>query len=314
MKIALAIPNHNQHILVRNTIFALQRQTVLPSAVYVLSDAKPYWNLPEEECPFKVIPINNHGKFIGRCGNRNSVVPEFLQSDNDALIFIDGDCSPLTDDFIEKYIDLLKKHDLVFGTREHSNINGLENPPSDILTANMDNMWSKKPIDYTDLRVVSGAVKAWNDAKSFNERLDLMLTGMVGWSCNFAFTKSGLKKLTKFQKCTYGMVEGIFDSNAFKDGWGYEDVAMGIDALYAGLNIGVTNTVKVFHQAHNRSDGLFDHVRGRHIIMDRYRELHKAVELKDRIYKVALVATAFFSVGLITGMVTIAINLQHLFE
>jgi hypothetical protein len=312
MKIALAIPNHNQHDLVRTTIFALQRQTVLPSAVYVLSDAKPYWNLPEEEYPFKVIPINNRGKFIGRCGNRNSVVPEFLRSDNDALIFIDGDCSPMTDDFIEKYIGLLKKHDLIFGTREHSDIDGLQNPPSDILTANMDNMWSNKPIDYTDLRVVSGAVKAWNEAKTFNERLDLMLTGIIGWSCNFAFTKSGLKKLTRFQERTYGMDEGIFDSDAFKDGWGYEDVAMGIDALYAGLDIGVTNTVKVLHQSHDRSDGLFDHVKGRHIIMDRYRDLHKAVELKDRIYRVAIIATAFFSGGLITGMVTIAINLQHL--
>ena len=312
MNIAIAIPNHNQHDMVRTTIAALQRQTVRPSTVYVLSDGKPYWNLPGESYPFSVVPINNRGKFIGRCGNRNSVVKPFLQSDNDAIIFIDGDCSPMKVDFVERYETLLSNHDLIFGTREHSDIDTLEMPPSDILTANMDNMWAKKPIDYTDLRVVSGAVNAWNEAKTFSERLDLMLTGMIGWSCNFAFSKRGLTELTKFQKSTYGMAEGIFDSDAFKDGWGYEDVAMGIDALYAGLDIAVTDSVKVLHQAHDRSDGLFDHVKGRHIIMERYRSLQKAVAQKDRIYLTAIIATLFFTGGLITGMVTIAINLQQM--
>ena len=312
MRVAIAIPNHNQHYLVRNTVAALARQTVRPSVVYVLSDGKPYWNLPGEYYPFKVIPINNLGSRVGRCANRNSVVRNFMYSDCDSIIFMDGDCSPMTVDFIERYIELLSNHDLIFGTREHSDITGLENPPSDILTANMDNMWAGKDIDYTDLRVVAGAVKAWNEAKTFSERLDLMLTGMIGWSCNFAFTKRGLQELTKFQKNTYGMEEGIFDSDAFKDGWGYEDVAMGIDALYAGLDIAVTDSVKVLHQAHDRSDGLFDHVKGRHIIMERYRGLQKAVDLKDRIYRVALVASAFFTGGLITGMVTGTINLLQM--
>lgn len=312
MRIAVAIPNHNQHDLVRTTIAALQRQTVRPSAVYVLSDGKPFWNLPDENYPFPVIPINNRGKFIGRCGNRNSVVKPFLMSDNDALVFMDGDCSPMTVDFIETYEALLSNHDLIFGTREHSDITDLVNPPSDILTANMDNMWAGNKIDYTDLRVVAGAVKAWNEARTFSERLDLMLTGMIGWSCNFAFTKRGLQELTKFQKTTYGMEEGIFDSDAFKDGWGYEDVAMGIDALYAGLDIAVTDSVKVLHQAHDRTDGLFDHVKGRHVIMDRYRNLQKSVELKDRIYRIAIIASAFFTGGLITGLVTGTINLQQM--
>ncbi len=312
MNIAIAIPNHNQHDMVRTTIAALQRQTVRPSTVYVLSDGKPYWNFPGESYPFCVVPINNSGKFIGRCGNRNSVVNPFLQSDNDALIFIDGDCSPMRVDFVERYETLLSNHDLIFGTREHTDIDNLEMPPSDILTANMDNMWVKKPIDYTDLRVVAGAVKAWNEAKTFSERLDLMLTGMIGWSCNFAFSKRGLTELTKFQKSTYGMAEGIFDSDAFKDGWGYEDVAMGIDALYAGLDISVTDSVKVLHQAHDRSDGLFDHVKGRHIIMERYRELDRNSRMKDWIYKAAIAASAFFTGGLITGLITGMINFMNI--
>lgn len=307
MKIAVAIPNHNQHELVRNTISKLVTQSRPPSTIYVLSDGKPFWKLPGD--PDCVIPINNAKKFIGRCGNRNSVIEPFLNSQNDAIVFMDGDCSPIGGEFLEKYEKLFSMYSLVFGTRTHSDITGLTTPPSDLLTANMDNLYSGAPIDYTDLRVVSGAVRAWQESTTFSERLDLMLTGMIGWSCNFGFTKSGLRKLTKFQKATYGMTEGIFDSGAFKDGWGYEDVAMGIDALYAGLDIGVTDCVRVLHRAHDRSDGLFDHVKGRHIIMERYRGLDHLVKIKDLIYKAAILASAFFTGGLITGMVTESINL-----
>ena len=307
MRIAVALPNHNQHAIVRETIGKLMEQSLPPAAIYVLSDAKPFWKIPGD--PDNVIPINNAKKFIGRCGNRNSVVQPFLNSPYDAIVFMDGDCSPIGDDFLESYATLFTKYGLVFGTRTHSDRTGLKTPPSDLLTANMDNLYSGAPIDYTDLRVVSGAVKAWNESTTFSERLDLMLTGMIGWSCNFGFTKRGLRKLTKFQKATYGMKEGIFDSDAFQDGWGYEDVAMGIDALYAGLEIGVTDCVKVLHRSHDRSDGLFDHVKGRHVIMERYRGLEHSVKMKDLIYKAAIVSSAFFTAGLITGMVTESINL-----
>ena len=309
MKIAVAITNHNQHYQVRDTVAALYRQTVKPSAVYVLSDGKPYWNLPGD--PHEVIPLNNREKFMGRCGNRNSVIGPFLESDCDILVFMDGDCSPLRTDFLETYAHMAK-YDLVFGTREHSDITGLSKPPSDLLTANMDNLYERKPIDYTDLRVVAGAVKAWEDSSTFEERIDLMLTGMIGWSCNFAFTKEGLETLRKFQKSTYGLSEGIFDSNTFKDGWGYEDVAMGIDALYAGLEIGIVDDVRVLHQVHDRSDGLFDHVKGRHLIMERYRELEKNVAMKDIMGAVAIGATAFFTGGLITGLITGTINFMNI--
>lgn len=274
-----------------------------------MSDAKPFWVLPTDTG--NIIPINNRKETIGRCGNRNSVIKPFLNSPYDAIVFMDGDCSPIGDTFLESYATLFTKYDLVFGTRTHSDITGLTTPPSDLLTANMDNLYSGAPLDYTDLRVVSGAVKAWQESTNFNEKLDLMLTGMIGWSCNFGFTKRGLRKLTKFQKDNYGIADGIFDSNAFQNGWGYEDVAMGIDALYAGLDIGVTDCVRVLHRSHDRSDGLFDHVKGRHAIMERYRGLEHSVKMKDLIYKAAILASAFFTAGLITGMVTESINLLN---
>ena len=308
MNIAVAIPNHNQHELVRTTIRKLMDQSITPATIYVLSDGKPFWDFSGNP---RIVSLNNAGKFTGRCGNRNSVIAPFLQSDDDAIVFMDGDCFPDTPDFLESYSILLDNHDLVFGTRRHTSVDGLEMPPSDLLTANMDNLYHGKKLTYSDLRLVSGAVGAWRDAKKFTERLDLMLTGMIGWSCNFGFSRKGLERLREFQKATYGLDEGIFDSNAFQEGWGYEDVAMGIDALYAGLDITITDGVRVGHHSHNRSDGLFDHVKGRHAIMERYRGLEKASEGWEWVKRAALVASAFFTAGLITGMVTETINLLN---
>lgn len=301
MKLAVAITCHNQHRMVKDTIRELCSGTLRPATIYVLSDGKPFWKLPGE--PDDVIPLNNFGRNVGRCGNRNSAISKFLLSDCDALVFMDGDCYPDSSDFLMKYASLLENHDLVFGTRRHDSIAGLSLPPSDLLTANMDNLWSGRGIDYGDLRVVSGAMDAWKTARSFSERLDLMLTGMIAWSCNFGFSKNGLRKLRRFQERTYGMADGIFDDDAFGDGWGYEDVAMGLDALYAGLDIDITDSVRVGHRSHDRSDGLFDHVKGRHAIMERARMLERYVRSPRKILWTSMVATAFFIGGLLTSII-----------
>lgn len=306
MKIAVAIPNHNQKESVSESIRRLYSGSTKPSAVYVMSDDKPYVNTLSDLG--RVITINNKDKFKGRCENRNSVIKEFLDSDFDALVFMDGDCCPYSNNFIGTYTKLLKKYDLIFGSRIHSDITGLSKPPSDLLTANMDNLYTQSDLDYRDLRVVSGAFTAWNKSTSFSEKLDLLLTGMISWSCNFGITRQGLLKLLKFEKKNFNN-SGVFDNNCFKDKWGYEDVAMGIDALYAGLNIGVTDNVRVLHKSHDRSDGLFDHVKGRHLIMERYRAIEKNKNIKNSIYWAMIIATLFYTAGLITGLFTEYISL-----
>lgn len=75
---------------------------------------------------------------------------------------------------------------------------------------------------------------------------------------------------------------------------GYEDVAMGIDALYAGLDIWIADDIKILHNSHNRTDGLFDHVKGRHLIMDRYRRLDKITKQKDRSYNTLMLTFGFY--------------------
>ena len=303
MKISLCITNHNQNDLVKQTLDILQYQYQKPEYIFVCSDDKPF----SSKAP-NVICINNK-KLKGRCENRNSVIQEFLDTDSDALVFIDGDSYPKDKDFLIKYEDLFEKYDLIFGTREHTSPKGLKKPASDLLTANMNNLWLKKPLDNSDLRVVSNAVESWQNSTTFNEKLDLMITGMIGWSCNFGFTRKGLIKHLNFMQKHYGKKE-IFDSTAFNGNWGYEDVAMGIDALYAGLNIWISDDMKIVHQAHERSDGLFDHVKGRHLIMERVRNLAKATTIKDKTYKSMMILFSIYIIGVITGLVTMAITLQ----
>ena len=303
MKISICITNHNQNDLVKQTLDILQYQYQKPEYIFVCSDDKPFTS----KAP-NVICINNK-KLKGRCENRNSVIQEFLDTDSDALIFIDGDSYPKEKDFLIKYEDLFEKYDLIFGTREHTSPKGLKKPASDLLTANMDNLWLKKPLDNSDLRVVSNAVESWQNSTTFNEKLDLMITGMIGWSCNFGFTRKGLIKHLNFMQKHYGKKE-IFDSTAFNGNWGYEDVAMGIDALYAGLNIWISDDMKIVHQAHERSDGLFDHVKGRHLIMERVRNLAKATTIKDKTYKSMMILFGIYIIGVITGLVTMAVSLQ----
>lgn len=296
MKISIAITNHNQEKTVDFCIKQLQNQSIIPYEIFVLSDGKKYYN-KDATC------INNKIK-KGRCDNRNSVIEEFLATDSDALIFLDGDTYPKDTTFLEKYNKLLNKYDLIFGTREHTSINGLKLPASDLLTANMDELWLGKDLNYTDLRIVSGAVDAFQNAKTFDEKLDLMITGMIGWSCNFALTRDGIIKLTEFMQEKYNIKNCIFDSTTFSKNWGYEDVAMGIDALFAGLNIWIDEKVTVIHQSHNRSDGLFDHIKGRHLIMNRYRNLINTNNIKNKTYMSIILLYGFFMVGVITGLIT----------
>ena len=260
MSIAVAITNHNQDKQVKKTIDMLMSAEYKPETIFVMSDDtkfKPIKKYPEVEV------INNKFYQPNRCDNRNSVIKKFLDSGIDQLVFIDGDCYPDTKEFLKNYELLLNNHDLVFGTRRHTDVSKLKLPPSDLLTANMDNLFKQKKLDYSDLRIVSGAISAWRGAKQFGEKIDLMLTGMIGWSCNFGITRIGLKKLMSFQKDTFGMETGIFDNSAFNNDWSYEDIAMGMDALYAGLDIDITDGVRVVHVSHNRSDGLFDHNTGK---------------------------------------------------
>ena len=123
-----------------------------------------------------------------------------------------------------------------------------------------------------DLRVVSGTVDAYTGSSSFDEKCDLILSGMVTWSCNFSLDREAATKLNAFMVSSYGL-DGWFDDTAFASGWGYEDVAMGLDSLFAGIDVQLSDGPRVLHQMHDRTDDLHSHILGRHRIMERYRKL-----------------------------------------
>ena len=56
--------------------------------------------------------------------------------------------------------------------------------------------------------------------------------------------------------------------------------------------------------AHERTDGLFDHVKGRHLFMDRMRLLEKSKKKKNAVYAGMNVGFTLYIVGAITGIVT----------
>ena len=138
--------------------------------------------------------------------------------------------------------------------------------PSDLLTSNMDNRVSHKSMDGTDLRKVSGMVKRFNKPKDFNQMVDYILTGWVCWSCNFSIGRDALDKI-------YQLNNSWFDEKDFNDGWGYEDLAFGLDAAFAGVDIKLSDKPVVDHLVHDRSDELYTHIDAKHKIMNRYRKL-----------------------------------------
>ena len=303
MKLAVCIINHDQPI--DKVIKSLDKQTKKPDTIIICSDGKEIPHFLDRD---DIISLDNSSD-PGRCSNRNAGAKEFIDTDCDSVIFIDGDCVPKSKNFLAEMADQLDMFDLVYATRQHDlKDKKLKLPPSDLLTVNMDNLYRGKKLDLTDLRVASGAVEAFNSSDSFDERLDLMLTGMIGWSCCFGMTRKGLDKHLKFMKKIHCCAE-LFDSSAFDGTWGYEDVAMGIDALYAGLKITVCEKCSVVHDAHDRVDGLFDHVKGRHLIMQRARDIQNAVKVKDKAYLTMMFLFFAYIAGIITGLVTGAISL-----
>jgi len=293
--ITIIMPCHNQDDTVNFCIKKLESQTILHLDILVINDHSDKFevdlsprgsigSIKTIEAPIK-----------GRSSTRNLGIKTALEDGADILIFMDGDTFPEHDNFVENHLKALGGHSsreprLVFGTRKHTyrpielgdwnkegNYVRKEHPlfPSDLLTGNMDNLASYKDMDFRDLRIIAGVTDAFNDVEDFDEKADYILTGMVCWSCNFSVTKVALEKLNSLMVKVYGL-DSWFDDRAFNTGWGYEDVALGLDAHFAGVDIKTNTDSDIFHFMHGRSDNLFTHIEGKHKIMERYRMLAKS--------------------------------------
>lgn len=260
MKISICITNHNQNDLVKQTLDIIEYQYQKPEYIFVCSDDKPY----KTKDP-KVICINKSNDPM------NTVIKEFIDTDSDALLFINGDSYPKEKDFLIKYEDLFEKYDLVIGTKEYiKNKNKIEN----------------------------SFVDKWENAKTFTEKLDL-ITEMNGFTSNFGITRTGLMKYLKF-------MEKHYEKRVLFDDCENYDIAMGIDALYAGLNIWISNDIKILQQTPDKN--IVEN--NRHLIMERVRNLDKITTIKDKAYTTLIIMFWVYIVGVITGLVTMAVSLQ----
>lgn len=291
MKISICLINHNQNEQITNTLSILKKQVKKADHIFICSDAKVYTSKDTD-----VTCINNKNKKE----LQSTLIKEFLDSETDAIIFLEGDTYPKTKEFILNYSEILEKHDLVFGTLEHTSPRFLESPPTDLLTANMENMWRKERLDFTDLRVSSGAFLSWNNAKTFNQKLDLLITGLISADNNFAFTRKGLEKHLAFMNKTYNRNE-VIDSSVLNI---HRGTTLGIDALYAGLTIGVSEDIIAVHKVHEREEPLFGEIVNKHLILERVRNLDKASKIKDRVYISMMLLFLLYIAGIITGLIT----------
>lgn len=285
-KVVVVLPCHNQEDIIKINISLLRDQTRPPDKVVVVDDHSDSFSLIEDSF-VRVV----HGTSKGRSTTRNLGISTALEEGADILVFMDGD-SVVED---ELYIERLLTHfqdsselSLIFGTRIHTErpldlerwVKGENVPrkryqkkPSDLLTANMDNLMVGNDLDYRDLRVVANVPENYAALTSFDEKADFILTGMVTWACNFAMTAPALRAIQGLMERVYGLNGMWFDEITFRTQWGYEDVAFGLDALFAGVDVQLQDDCRVIHFLHGRSDDLFVHIQGKHLIMNRYREL-----------------------------------------
>jgi len=289
-KVIVVLPCHNQADIIKIHVPLLRDQTRVPDEIIIVDDHSSDGGLAfmfsEDTC---VSVIQGGGR--GRSSTRNTGIAQALKKGADIIIFMDGDSIVEDECFIERlltYMEKPSKPSLIFGTRIHTErpydfqkwVDGestayirYPNKPSDLLTANMDNLMQGNDITYQDLREVSRVTETFNELESFEEKVDFILTGMVTWSCNFAITRSAANRISRLMFQEYSLEEMWFDEVAFKSQWGYEDIAFGLDALFAGVDVSIQDTSRVIHFMHGRSDDHFAHIQGKHIIMERYRTL-----------------------------------------
>lgn len=279
--ITVVIPCHNQDDIVRLNIELLNKQVIKPDFILVVDDHSKKFDI-QETSQVKVHKLEERGRVC----NRNAGILEALKLGSDIIIFMDGDSIPCGKDFIFNYLRYnLTKPTILFGMRTHINrpvrlkefnfefdyeYERIKKFPSDMLTANLDKKWN---FDNTDLRIVSGVTEVYNDIKDFDEKANMICSGLVTWSCNFLITKDAAIILGEFMKRTHG-VNGWFDYKTFGTDWGGEDNAFGLDSHFAGIQTYLTTKSKIYHFMHERTDQLFTHVKLNNILLNRLINLH----------------------------------------
>lgn len=210
--------------------------------------------------------INNH-KNIGRSASRNKAVNYAINNNYDYIIFTDGDCFPLSERFVETYVETMEKLDemsFLYGMRLNVKDKNtkVSRYPMCVAQANL----GKIPGDYNldDPRVITYIVDEYNKGNDLY-KLDMLSTGKIAWSCNFCCRVKALEKSkVRFDEVNY-------------PGWGYEDIDFSVKAWFCGIRLYLSDIKDLYvsHVLHDTAieDDFIYHYAGQHKIMNLYRKL-----------------------------------------
>lgn len=289
MSTSVIILCRDQQNFVNYAIAKLCEQTVLPRNIIVVDDGsiEPFYPIVDT-----LVTVIRNEKSVGRARGRNIGINKALTMGNNYLVFFDGDSFPANKHFIENYEKAFSEYGSecvgFYGMREHIQrpedfeeflkddesycYMPVDKMPSSFLNSNSDNLYDnlyfERELDYKDYRDISGIVDLYNKMTSFNEKMDLILTGRITWSCNFAIDVPGLKAIRRINDDLF-----YFDDTEFKS-WGHEDVAFGVDSMFAGVECRLITNTYIKHFLHERApeDTVVGRTAGRHKIMNRYRK------------------------------------------
>jgi hypothetical protein len=229
MSTALIIPIHNQSSYWSRMISAIEAQSVIPDAVYVLLDRPRkseyryitgICNRDNLKANYKVVECHQTPSYMGRPQSspddnflagyvRNIGVDLALKDGHETFIFIDGDCIP--------EMDLVKSHNQL-------NENVLPNL----------SVGRRRDInhDWKDQREIDPTIspsKLFSSGNGFViHNPDLILTSSIVWTCNVSMNLNAVK-LIKRMNLKYYERDELFNSE-FCGSWGGEDAFLGFQA------------------------------------------------------------------------------------
>jgi glycosyltransferase involved in cell wall biosynthesis len=249
----------NQANFIQKKISLLKDQTY-PCDILFVNDSNVDIQIED------VIIINNHQN-IGRSASRNKAINYAIENNYDIIIFTDGDCFPISNKFVECYINEINKLNylsFLYGMRLNVRDKNIEvtRYPMCVSQANLGVLPENYNLD--DPRVITHIVDEYNKGNDLY-RLDMLSTGKIAWSCNFACNVKALEeKNLRFDEINY-------------PGWGYEDIDFSVRAWFQNIEIHLTDIKDIYvsHILHDtaKEDDFVYHYQGQHKIMNLYRKL-----------------------------------------
>jgi predicted glycosyltransferase involved in capsule biosynthesis len=237
---------HNQESTLKMLLDSYKTQSFFPGKfIFVLDrcidNSENVLERFAEEFPVKIIKNNfGNGFMSGYC--RDLGISEIhKENKNVNILFLDGDCVPSKDLFLE--------------------VSNILKTPKQTITINSRLNQSEKDssVYLSDSRVMNPWLKDLifvNDKNNIIKTMDLARLRMITWSCCLGMNSLTINELKNINKKLYN-IERIF-SPAFDGTWGGEDDFVGLSAMLFGIDVAAINpehNVKhIWHESKSNED------------------------------------------------------------